>query len=917
MAQRIAKQGKITPEQLTTADLSQGIDDFASLVREVEKAVDIIPILPEFVERPKDKVDMVIYHYINYARKLHSLPTVEYNEVYDFYNKMVEEAIKDKPEEYKFLIESGVDYNTQIERVCNYIFDVVIPQKQKEHPNEKFYQNLDKWVRWVSFYRWNIDLFYDLITPKNKDGTQRGIRLGLDQRATLRAMNRFEQMHTVLSRGSGKCVTEDTLIFTNKGIKEIGSLFNYMNDNVETICSLSYSILNKDNELEKIVNGIYNGYKETRKITTDLGYQIEGTLNHPLMTKNNDDYDWINIEDLQIGDNLIINKNNGIFGDNNDKIVLTDSIHNLNSLDFMFSANEEQIRLFLKNIIKDNKILNLKERVSKQLQVILLNCGIICNRRKNKNNNFDIEIIESHNYYENDEYLFLPIKNIEKNYNHTYDVYMPKTNSFIGNGIVNHNTFLNQMYFVAISILYPDITLSLSAQTNRNSASLISEKFNEITRFYPLLQSEYYPSPKSRFSGEKTEIHFKTGARIDNLANQQSSKGQRRNRMIIEESAQVNVTTFNDALAPIVSEPRKTIGQSKVNPLELNGQIIFFTTSWYRGTSEYERAMKLFDDMINLRGTYVIGSSYELNVYMERGSSKSKILREKDKSLTFFKLNYESEWIGAGEGALIGIDKIMALRVIQQPEFYNKTGNDEYIIGVDVARSSKDDNNRSAIHIGKLQRKKNNSIENVSIVNSFNFSGTLSFDNLSIEIKRLKKDFNAKMIVIDGNGLGVGLTEALAKEQFDPITNESLGAFKPINEDLQSADPYAEPNVFVVKSQGQNTQIIINFQHYVETGKLRLLIKSDVLGKEDVYSIHELQKEMLPFVETDLLIDEIANLKLKINDNKKYSVEQLTTSIDKDRYSALSYLLYYVKIYEDIGDVREVYVDADDYYFFN
>ena len=918
LAQKVAKQGKITPEQLTVADLSQGIDDFASLVREVEKAVDIIPILPEFIERPKDKVDMVIYHYINYARKLHGLPTVEYKDVYDFYNKMIEDAFQDKPEEYKFITESGVDGNTPIEKVYNYVFNVVIPQKKKEYPNEKFYQNLDKWVKWVSFYRWNIDLFYDLITPKNSDGSKKGIRLGIDQRATLRAMNRFQEMHTVLSRGSGKCVVGDTLLFTDKGIKEIGSFFNYQKDNIETVSSLNYSILNKDGEKEKIFNGIYNGIKDTKKIITELGYMIEGTVNHPLMTINiNGEYVFKEIQDFKIGNYLLINKNNNLFGTENKKIKIKD-LQNIDDLSFIFNINKKQIEKFLYKFINNNKIINLKEKVSKQLQIILLNLGTICNRIRNKNTNkYDLIILDKHQYYENNDYIFVPIKEIIDSKNHTYDIYMPKTNSFIGNGIVNHNTFLNQMYFIAISILYPDINVSLSAQTSRNSSSLITEKFNEIMKFYPLISTEYYPAPKSRFSTEKTEIRFKTGSKIDNLANQQSSKGQRRNRMIIEESAQVNEVTFYDALAPIVTEPRKTIGNARINPIELNGQIIFFTTSWYRGTSEYERAIKMYDNMINLKGSYVIGSSYELNIFMERGSNKNKILKEKEKSITFFKLNYESEWIGAGEGALISIDKLMELRTIQEPEFENKSGNDEYIIGVDVARSNKHNNNKSAIHIGKIKRRKNNSIENVSIVNLFSLSGTLSFEDLSIEIKRLKKKFQAKMIVIDGNGLGVGLTDALSKEQFDPITNESLGAFKPINEDLQSADPYAEPMVYVLKAQSHNTQIIINFQTYVETGKLRLLTKSDFLAQSDIYSIEELEKEMRPFVETDLLLDEIANLKLKINDNKKYEVERMSVGIDKDRYSALIYLLYYIKNYEDVGDVREVSLDADDYFFFN
>ena len=128
-----------------------------------------------------------------------------------------------------------------------------------------------------------------------------------------------------------------------------------------------------------------------------------------------------------------------------------------------------------------------------------------------------------------------------------------------------------------IAILYPGITMSLTAQTKANAAELLKDKYDEITRQFPLLKNEMY---KPRVSKDDFELNFVNGSRIDVLANAQTSKGQRRNRIQIEESALIDADTFDDALKPIVEIGRTTKGKLGINdPLELNQQINFFTTA--------------------------------------------------------------------------------------------------------------------------------------------------------------------------------------------------------------------------------------------------------------------------------------------------------------------------------------------------
>ncbi len=61
-------------------------------------------------------------------------------------------------------------------------------------------------------------------------------------------------------------------------------------------------------------------------------------------------------------------------------------------------------------------------------------------------------------------------------------------------------------------IFFPEITISLTAQTKENAAELIKDKYNEIMRFYPMLKNEV---EKENFSKGNAEIRWRSGAILD------------------------------------------------------------------------------------------------------------------------------------------------------------------------------------------------------------------------------------------------------------------------------------------------------------------------------------------------------------------------------------------------------------------
>ena len=473
-------------------------------------------------------------------------------------------------------------------------------------------------------------------------------------------------------------------------------------------------------------------------------------------------------------------------------------------------------------------------------------------------------------------------------------------------------TFIEMLGLYVLAILYPDCNLSMSAQTREASAKLIKEKHNEIKKYYPLIASDII---KENLSKDTAEIIFASGSKIDNLANTQSSKGLRRHRLNMEESALINNEVFEDALEPIPNVPRRTIGKaSAINPEELSGQIHFLTTAYFKNT-EYERNLQMIDEMAELKGMAVLGSDWQLACEYGRGETKTQILAKKEKlSPVFFATNYESRWVGSTDNCLVDVNKLMELRILPKAELKGD-GKSEYYIGVDVARSTKTSNNQTSISIGKVKRDKNDKVKHIQLINLINLPNGMNFTGQAIIIKQLKKIFKAKKVILDGNGLGVGLVDELLKSHIDPNTGDELIAYDTINTDHESDEQETDKCLFVVNAQGINSEIIVNFINMVDSKTLQLLDKVDQNKAENMDS-DIFKNGLMPSIQTEFFIEEVANLQLKTLNGGKLTVERNSKTLDKDRYSSVSYMCYYIMTYENKSK-KETKLDISNLFKFN
>ena len=153
---------------------------------------------------------------------------------------------------------------------------------------------------------------------------------------------------------------------------------------------------------------------------------------------------------------------------------------------------------------------------------------------------------------------------------------------------------------------FPNITTSITASTKESAVKIWKDKHDEILRFYPSFAANI---KSASFTKDTGKVEFVNGSVIDSLANSQTSKGLRRRRGGLEESALIDKETYDDAIEPIFNMARSTM-TGETDPEELNGAISRFSTSGYKNSDEYEKIITMAKSMVDLKGSFVFGSDW-------------------------------------------------------------------------------------------------------------------------------------------------------------------------------------------------------------------------------------------------------------------------------------------------------------------
>jgi hypothetical protein len=463
-------------------------------------------------------------------------------------------------------------------------------------------------------------------------------------------------------------------------------------------------------------------------------------------------------------------------------------------------------------------------------------------------------------------------------------------------------SFINILSMYLKCIFYPNIKLSLVAPQKDQASQIAQQNIEAIWNFIPILQKEVR---KHQFAKDFTRLTFYNNSVLDIVVASQGSRGLRRHGLSFEEICQMEKhrEVIGEVLLPLLANNRKG-ADGNVSKHEIHKQLMYVTTASSRQSYAWEQLYSVMMEMASGKSAFVIGNDWTLPVLFDQLDPDyiEEVRSDPSMSPLQFAREYMSVWTGSSENSLVQLKDLEKCRVLDNAEFNAVKGDHKYIISVDVARSEKKNTATTAIAIFKLIPRGNGTFIK-HLINIHTYKGNMHFEDQSLYIKDLVDKYRASMVVIDGNGLGRGLVDYLVKEDKYP-------SYSVVNDD--SYDKYKLPNslplVFNVMSNTKQTNasdMHNNFMAVISNHDLKLLISEQTLKEKFKNKDYEkLAEQLAPHVETGLFVDEVMNLIYEARGNRTV-VKRVSTQMDKDRYSAVSYGLWYVYLEEKKNQQRK------------
>ena len=490
-------------------------------------------------------------------------------------------------------------------------------------------------------------------------------------------------------------------------------------------------------------------------------------------------------------------------------------------------------------------------------------------------------------------------------------------------------SFLSVMVLMCRCVLYPRSKLFVTSGGKEQAAGIVKEKVTEICTLVPAFDRELDRRPgKTREGKDYVCYVFKNGSYFDNIAASEKSRGKRRHGGLVEECVGVDGDILSQVIIPTMNVSRLCMDGSTQPDETLNKSQIYVTTAGFKNTFAYDKLIQLLVWMITEpHKAMVMGGTWRIPVLMKL--LDKNFLQDLKKDGTFneasFDREYESKWTGTVADAFFNGEVFDRNRNLQKPESEHSGRSSAqafYVLSVDVGRKGCD----SVVCVFKVTPQSMGAAYK-SLVNIYTFSDE-HFDDQAIHIKKLFYKYKARRVVIDANGLGIGLIDCMIKSQTDPDTGDVFPDFGIFNDDELYYKKYKtqiteQDAMYLIKANAPiNTEAHANAQSQLSSGKVKFLIdervaKTKLLGTKVGQSMTPEQRAeyLKPFTLTSILKEEMMNLREE-NAGVNIILKQANKGIRKDKFSAFEYGLYYIKQVEE-NKKRKKKFNAKDWCFMN
>lgn len=469
-------------------------------------------------------------------------------------------------------------------------------------------------------------------------------------------------------------------------------------------------------------------------------------------------------------------------------------------------------------------------------------------------------------------------------------------------------SFLTIIAMFLQCIFIPGTKRFICAPAKNQSAQIAKEKIFEIYNNWPLLRREIVggdiTDTPGNFGKDYVTLKFRNGSQFDVVGALDSQRGGRRNGGLIDEIRDHDEVALNEIVLPLLNVSRR-LPDNTVNDKEPNQQTVFCTSAGNKISFAYDKLIDVFENaIIDPRNSFVMGCDYRVPVL--HGLIDKNYINKLKSSPAYneesFAREYLSIWSGSSSDSWFNYDKLQKYRKIKNPEthFSNRVGAKQfYILSVDVGRL----NDQTVCCVFRVNTIQGKFI--ATLVNLFVLGRTAETKPFTVQARDLKKiiqKFNPREVVIDTNGLGVGLGDEMIRSQLDE-DGTPLPPYGFINDDeykkVQPKDAICI--LYGIKANGPlNSQIHGNAYSRLTGGKVRFLIKeqeakSALLATKagQKMTTEQRVKRLMPHEMTTKLFEEMANLRLRrAGASLDIVLEQINSRYPKDKYSAFAYGLW-------------------------
>lgn len=449
---------------------------------------------------------------------------------------------------------------------------------------------------------------------------------------------------------------------------------------------------------------------------------------------------------------------------------------------------------------------------------------------------------------------------------------------------------------VVYALLYPNSKIGIIAPSFRQGKLLIQEKYkDEFCNWSPFLQGE-----EEAFvcNNAKARIDFYNGSFIEAFPVGIGSgtnaaakiRGARLNVALVDEAVYVSEEIIENVLIPmLIVRSGYEVGK-KDEESDISNKLIMTSSAGYRFNHLYSRYCKWTQEMIKPDNKQYFTMTLPWQVGVAVGLFKEDFIMQQKKTMSNerFEQEYEGIFSRLVDGTWVDYTDLMQCSDLLHIET-SGVGDFEYIMSLDVARSEGKDN--TICDVFKLHWYEDHVECDLVYTKSMNGE---TFANQCKEVRNILKRYpNIIRIFMDTNGLGVGLSDELAKDYYDEEDEKWYPPLIDMNNEQQMNNiKNGAALIYGIKATAEiNHKMGMAIKMFTQRRWLHLY----PLNADEQRSVDLTSEEDTLLLETEEARMEIMNIKNKPINGSVY-VKFFSTSSRKDRWTAMCMGLYGAEI---------------------